>query len=62
MIPKNIVELVRLKVDINGNIHLPKSMRKEYGVEHKTELMIGLFEVLNHGEISQMPSFDVKFI
>ena len=62
MTTKSIFEIVRLKVDANGNIHLPKALREEYGIDHKLEVMVGLFELLQHGEISQLPSFDIKFI
>ena len=59
---ENTIELFRLKVNINGNIHLPKALREEFGIEHKSEVIFGLFELLRHGEISQLPSFDVKFV
>ena len=62
MIPKNHIPLIRLKVNSNGNIHIPKSLRDEYGVKHKSELVVGLFELLQHGEISQIPTFNVKFV
>lgn len=63
MMPKDFVPLVRLKVNSNGSIHLPKKvLRDKFGLDKGSEMVIGLFEILEHGEISQLPSFDVKFV
>ena len=62
MKPEDYIPLHRLRVGKNGNIHLPKALINKYGVEAKSELVIGIFELLQHGEISQIPSFNVKFV
>lgn len=62
MIPKDFVPLVRLKVQSNGNIHIPKALRDKFDIDKRADMVIGLFELLEHGEISQLPSFNVKFV
>ena len=62
MKPEEYVPLLRLKVQGNGNICIPKVMRDKFGVKGKSEIVIGLFEFLEHGEVSTLPSFDVKFV
>lgn len=61
MLTKDKVLTARVKLQRTGEVMIPKSIRVMLNIHHKDELVLGIFEVLKHGEISEIPSFTVSF-
>lgn len=61
MLTKDKVPTARVKLQRTGEVMIPKSIRDMLNIEHRDELIVGIFEVLKHGEISELPSFTVSF-
>ena len=61
MLTKDRVPMVRAKLRSDGSLSIPKNIRKMLAMQHKDEVVIGVFEILKHGDISEMPSFSVSF-
>ena len=61
MLTKDKVPTARVKLQGSGEVMIPKSIRDMLNIEYKDELILGIFEVLKHGESSEIPSFTVSF-
>lgn len=61
MLIKEKIPLIRVKLGSNGNLRIPKAVREMYGLEYSNDIVIGVFEILKHAEISKLPSFSVSF-
>ena len=61
MLVKNKIPVVRAKMRSDGSIMMPKGVRELLDMEHKDVIAFGLFEILKHGEVSELSSFTVSF-
>lgn len=61
MMTKDRVPMVRARLRSDGSLSIPKNIRKMLAMNYKDEVVIGVFEILKHGDISEMPSFSVSF-
>lgn len=61
MLIKEKVPLVRAKLRTDGSIHIPKGLVDAYRLDPKNVLVMGLFEILKDGDMSELSSFKVSF-
>lgn len=61
MLTKDRIPMVRARLKTDGSLGIPKTVRDMLGMDIHDEIVIGVFEILKHGDISELPSFSVSF-